>query len=190
MKVSREQAEKNRELILETAGSLFRQHGFDGIGIADLMNSAGFTVGGFYKNFDSKEDLIAQTCNRINKNVLAKWQTHIADSSIEDPYKRIGSGYLSIKNRDNLSNTCIYTTLAAEVPRHESPVREVFKEGVAETLKLLAELMPGESAETKQKLAIQTFSQWIGAMILARATSDSELSEVILKTVRESTKVD
>ena len=54
MKVSREQAEKNRTRVVEVAGAQFREHGFDGIGIADLMQAAGLTHGGFYGNFASK----------------------------------------------------------------------------------------------------------------------------------------
>jgi TetR/AcrR family transcriptional repressor of nem operon len=190
MKVSRKKAEQNRTLVLDTAGSLFRQHGFDGIGIADLMKTAGLTVGGFYKNFESKEDLIAKTCSRINENTLEKWQGYAADPAIKDPYKRIGSSYLSTKNRDDLSKTCIYSTLAAEVPRHEAALKQVFNTGVRGTLDFLATLMPGDSEEEKQKQAMETLSQWVGAMILARATGNSALSDAILKTAKETTRVE
>ena len=60
MRVSRVQAAQNRERILDVATKLFREHGIDGIGVADLMKSAGLTHGGFYGHFKSKEDLVAQ----------------------------------------------------------------------------------------------------------------------------------
>src|SRR3954471_4013395 len=60
MKVSREQAARNRERIVETAAQLFRERGFEGIGLADLMKEAGLTHGGFYGHFSSKDDLIAE----------------------------------------------------------------------------------------------------------------------------------
>ena len=60
MKVSKAQAQANRSHIVETASRLFREHGYDGIGIADLMAAAGFTHGGFYKQFGSKSDLMAE----------------------------------------------------------------------------------------------------------------------------------
>lgn len=190
MKVSREKAGQNRELILETAGELFRQHGFDGIGIADLMKTAGLTVGGFYNNFESKDDLIAQTCSRMQENTLNKWQEYVSDPAITDAYQTIGSAYLSPQNRDNLSKTCIYTTLAAEAPRHDAALKQVFNTGVHDILDFLATLMPDGSAEEKQKLAIQTFSQWVGAMILARAAGDTPLSESILKIAKASTRIE
>jgi TetR/AcrR family transcriptional regulator, transcriptional repressor for nem operon len=64
MRVSRAQAAENRERILEVATKLFRERGIDGIGVADLMKSAGLTHGGFYGHFKSKEDLVAQACAR------------------------------------------------------------------------------------------------------------------------------
>lgn len=60
MKVTKAQAQANRAHIVETASTLFRERGCDGVGIADLMAAAGFTHGGFYKHFPSKADLMAE----------------------------------------------------------------------------------------------------------------------------------
>ena len=61
MKVSKAQAQANRARVVETASQLFRERGYDGVGVADLMAAAGFTHGGFYKQFGSKTDLIAES---------------------------------------------------------------------------------------------------------------------------------
>src|SRR5437588_12078323 len=71
MKVSREQASRNRERIVEAAARRFRERGFDGIGVADLMKEAGLTHGGFYGHFSSKEDLIAEASARALTRSLA-----------------------------------------------------------------------------------------------------------------------
>ena len=68
MRVTREQAAANREKVLHLAGTLFRQHGFDGIGVADIMKRAGMTHGGFYGQFSSKDDLAAEACARVLGN--------------------------------------------------------------------------------------------------------------------------
>ena len=60
MRVTREQAAANRERVLDAASTLFRKHGFDGVGVADIMKAAGLTHGGFYGQFASKEDLAAE----------------------------------------------------------------------------------------------------------------------------------
>src|SRR5688572_15158637 len=62
MKVTREQAQENRERVLDAASALFRERGFHGIGVADLMKEAGLTHGAFYGQFSSKEDLMAEAC--------------------------------------------------------------------------------------------------------------------------------
>ena len=64
-RVTRQQAAANREKILELAGTLFRERGFDGIGVADIMKRAGLTHGGFYGHFASKDDLAAEITARV-----------------------------------------------------------------------------------------------------------------------------
>src|SRR5260221_10831258 len=72
MRVNREQAAASRERILDAAARRFRERGLDGIGVADLMKDAGFTHGGFYAHFDSKEDLMAQACSRALDGALER----------------------------------------------------------------------------------------------------------------------
>jgi TetR/AcrR family transcriptional regulator, transcriptional repressor for nem operon len=84
MKVSREQAAQNRERIVETAAQLFRERGFEGIGVADLMKEAGLTHGGFYGHFSSKEDLIAEASSRALMRSLAVL-SKVAERAAGDP---------------------------------------------------------------------------------------------------------
>jgi len=60
IRVTREQAAAHRERIVQVASTLFRKHGFNGIGVADIMKAAGLTHGGFYGHFASKDDLAAE----------------------------------------------------------------------------------------------------------------------------------
>src|SRR5215213_10284407 len=71
MKVTREQAAQNRQRILDVAAQLFREHGFEGIGVADLMKEAGLTHGGFYGHFSSKDQLIAEASARALRSTFA-----------------------------------------------------------------------------------------------------------------------
>ena len=73
MKVSREQVAQNRERIVEAAAQLFRERGFEGIGVADLMKEVGLTHGGFYGHFSSKEDLIAEASALAFSRSLEAW---------------------------------------------------------------------------------------------------------------------
>src|SRR5438874_13279345 len=94
MKVSREQAAQNHERIVETAAQRFRERGFDGIGVADLMKEAGLTHGGFYGHFSSKEDLIAEASARALTRSLAVLST-VAERAPGDPLFAVADAYLT-----------------------------------------------------------------------------------------------
>lgn len=98
MRVTKAQAQANRAHIVETASIQFREHGYDGVGVADLMAAAGFTHGGFYKHFGSKSDLMAESaaCS-ISKTV--------EQSKDIDPAQFI-EYYLSREHRDNPGTGC------------------------------------------------------------------------------------
>src|SRR3982074_352699 len=99
MKVSREQAAKNRERILDVAAQLFRERGFDGVGVADLMKAAGLTHGGFYGHFASKEDLMGQACSRALAGSLDRW-SRLAEGETKGRLSAIATAYLSAAHRD------------------------------------------------------------------------------------------
>src|SRR5437762_11734498 len=100
MKVSREQAAQNRERIVEAAARLFRERGFEGIGVADLMKEAGLTHGGFYGHFSSKDDLIAEASERALTESLVLW-SEFADRASGDPLPAVAGAYLTRRHRDN-----------------------------------------------------------------------------------------
>lgn len=189
MKVSKAKSIENRELVLDTAAKMFREHGFDGIGVSDLMKGAGLTVGGFYKHFDSKEDLIAQSCERACTKSRNRWEEHIANPEIADPLKRIANSYLSDTNRDDLSKTCLFSTLAVEVPRREQVVKDVFASSLEASIQTLSKIVHGESDEARRQNAITIFSQWVGSLILSRAAAGNELSDEILSVAKKAAKI-
>ncbi len=78
MRVSREKFAENREKILQVAGVLFRENGFDGIGVAEIMKACGMTHGGFYGHFESKEDLALEVSRDLIEKVKIRWNEIIA----------------------------------------------------------------------------------------------------------------
>src|SRR5437870_9078504 len=113
MKVSREQAAQNRERILHAAAQLFRERGFEGVGVADLMKEAGLTHGGFYGHFSSKEDLMAQACARASARSRSLW-SKLAERSPQDPLSEIAGVYLTSRHRDNPGEGCLMAALATD----------------------------------------------------------------------------
>lgn len=185
MKVSRVEAEQNRERIIDVAAKLFRERGFDGIGVADLMKSAGLTHGGFYRHFASKEDLMEQACTRALEDSLAALQ-QVAERDGENGLSTIASTYLSPEHRNRPGEGCILAALGAESARHGSKLRSTFTQGARTVIDLLTQLVPGKSKRVKRERALAAYASMLGAVVLARAVDDAELSDEILQSVLAS----
>ncbi|ATN37227.1 TetR family transcriptional regulator (plasmid) [Rhizobium sp. ACO-34A] len=171
MKVTREQMAENRLRILDSAAELFRAKGFEAVTVAEVMKAAGLTHGGFYGHFSSKDDLVAQTLahslkiDTEGKSNLSSW---------------IGS-YLSPRHRDDPGHGCPTAGLAAET-RHQGPAAQAaMTEGVRAQIERISQAMPGAGEAEKRRAAIGSWSAMVGAVILARAIADPELSDEVLK---------
>src|SRR5258708_23702873 len=185
MKVTRQQAEKNRERVLEVAGRLFREKGFDGVGVADLMKSAGLTHGGFYANFNSKEDLMAESCERSLAKLNEDWNK-AADRKNGDLLRAVVAAYLSTSHRDDPGNGCLIAALGSDVARKSPAVRHSVTEGVRPFLELLTRATPGRTRVASRRRALVIYASLVGAMALARAVDDPALSKGILEAVKAS----
>lgn len=185
MRVSKEQAAENRRRVVEVASALFRERGFNGIGVADLMKEAGLTHGGFYGQFASKEDLAAEACARAMEAMAERWNDS-AETTDDDRLSALLEGYLSPRHRDHSAAGCPIAALGVDVSRQGGAVRGAFTQGLRPFIDRLQRLLPGRSAEAKRKAALATLSGMVGALILARAVDDSTLSEEILEAARAS----
>ena len=179
MRVSREQAAQNRERIVETAAQLFRERGFDGIGVADLMKAAGLTHGGFYGHFSSKEDLIAEASARALMRSLALF-SKVAERAPGDPLSAVADAYLTSRHRDTPGEGCVLAALGPDVSRQGPAVRRTVTDHVRSAVDLLATLVPGRSKAARRQKAISTYATLVGTMVMARAVDDRALSQEIL----------
>ena len=186
MKVSREQAAENRNHIIDVAGRLFRERGFDGIGVANLMKAAGLTHGGFYGHFESKEDLAVAACERVLARTTELWPAIVAKHP-EAPLEGLLDRYLTARHRDEPGEGCIYAALATDVARQNSPaLRRAFTTALRPLIDTLVRIVPGRSTGARRQKALACLSAMVGAIILARAVDDPELSDEILAAARAS----
>jgi len=176
VRVTREQAAAHRERILDVAGTLFRERGFDGIGVADIMKQAGLTHGGFYGHFKSKDDLAAEITGRV----LGRpgWLERLTGTS-KPSLAEVVREYLSPRHREDAGHGCLLAALGSDVVRQPRSVRRAFTDGLRVRVKVLQELLPGRSAARRQR-AVATMAGLVGALILARAVDDPQLSDEIL----------
>ncbi len=173
MKVSREQVAENREAILKAAGQLFREKGFDAVGVAEVMNAAGFTHGGFYGHFRSKDDLIAQTLAYL-----------LERASGDFDFKPFVDRYLSANHRDNAATGCPTAALATATSRQSAATREIMAAAQRGHIDRLSTKVEGKRSASRRRSAIGSWSAMVGAMILARSVDDSEFADEILKETR------
>lgn len=182
MKVSREQANENRQRILDVASQLFRERGYDGVSVVDLMKGAGLTHGGFYGNFSSKEDLIAQTCAlSLGRSAerWKKWQTESPDTALS----RIANDYLSPAHRDKPGRGCALAALGSDIARQKETVRKAADKGAHDLMAVLTDLLPGETKEKREDKAMLALASMVGAVMLARVAEDEGFSQRILAAV-------
>jgi TetR/AcrR family transcriptional repressor of nem operon len=185
MKVSREQAAENRERIVQVAAKLFRERGFDGIGVADLMKAAGLTHGGFYGHFGSKEDLAAEASDRALKDILQFWST-VIDKAPDEAFSTIVNRYLSEGHRDTPGKGCLVAALGSDLGRQPRPVRRVVTDGIQAFIGQLMQLVPGKSKPARRRQALTDFAAMVGAVTIARAVDDPALSKDVLDAVASS----
>jgi TetR/AcrR family transcriptional regulator, transcriptional repressor for nem operon len=178
VRVTGEQAVAHREKILEVAGALFRERGFDGIGVADIMKSAGLTHGGFYGHFASKDDLAAETTARV----LARegWLQTLT-GNLSPSFGDVVRSYLTPRHRDDAGHGCLLAALGSDVARQPRSVRRAFTEGCRLRLEALQKLLPGRSAAARRERAVATMAGLVGALVLSRAVDDPKLSTEILE---------
>ncbi|WP_296447120.1 TetR/AcrR family transcriptional regulator [Rhodoferax sp. UBA5149] len=182
MKVTREQASQNRDRVLDVAARLFRERGFEGIGVADLMKSAGLTHGGFYGQFASKEELMAEACARSFDGAVNTW-TKIGGRATGNPLAAVMKGYLSQQHRDNPGEGCVMAALGADASRQGSSLRHAVTVGTRKLLDLFTTFAPGRIKAVKRERALVAYASMVGALILARAVDDEALSDEILHAV-------
>jgi TetR/AcrR family transcriptional repressor of nem operon len=186
MKVSREQAAENRERILEVAAKLFREQGYEGISVADLMGQAGLTHGGFYGHFASKEELMAEASTRAFADTLKTWSDALEGGSA-NPLGDIARTYLSTTHRDHPGHGCVVAALAVDASRQGPRVRHALTEGLRAHVETLTKMMPDKSTEARREKALATYASFIGALVLARAVDDPVLSKAFLHAVEATT---
>ncbi len=176
MRISREKKQENHDRIVAAASEMFRERGFDRVGVADLMERAGLTHGGFYNHFETKEALIAEATAKGFQETGARYIGRTLGELID--------AYISRPHRDGRGQGCPAAALSGEAARLPEETKSVFGEGIAGLVAAL-ESMLGEHHPNARAQAISLIAQAVGAIILSRACPDSSpLADEILEACR------
>jgi TetR/AcrR family transcriptional repressor of nem operon len=191
--VSKEQVVENRRAIVAAAAKLFRQRGVDGVGVADLMKAAGFTQGGFYNHFKSKEALVAEVIAAEMANGTVELVSALPKTGarLEQQINR----YLSHEHRSDIEGGCPVAGFSGDTPRLSAEARSQFAVGLDNVISILAGLIAeapspqgGHDRRTLRERAISLYSQMVGALVLSRAVAGPApaLADEVLESNRRN----
>jgi TetR/AcrR family transcriptional regulator, transcriptional repressor for nem operon len=191
MRLTKGQAEHNRQLIVETASRMFRLHGVENVAVADIMKECGFTHGGFYNHFKSKDELAAEAIASAFDGIASDLSEKIASGKHpQEPLSSFIAQYLSPTHRDTKSGGCPAPALSGDAARNGKTIQAAFVKGIETYLDVIAAQLGGDEQEARQQ-AIALFSGLVGAMMLSRAVqkSDPRLSDELLSSARNVLKL-
>jgi TetR/AcrR family transcriptional repressor of nem operon len=149
------------------------------------MRESGLTHGALYSHFNSKEELLSETCSHAMTKAVARWKRVADEAEDESSFAAIVRSYLSRLHRENVDQGCMVAALTTEFARGNAATRHAFTESLRPFLEILTKHAGKRSAAARRKRAMLTMSAMLGALILARAVDDPALSDEFLETVTE-----
>src|SRR5213075_2123156 len=168
MRYDPQQKSQTRDRIVRNAARKLRAEGLSGPGVETVMKASGLTVGGFYKHFRSKDELlteaIAQGFAESNANIRSALQ-HVPP---EHKWKELVRLYLSTEHCDHPDTGCPVAALAPEIARAKLTVRKQISSLMKERVERWVEFMPGATAPERERNFFVIFSAMAGAVSIAR----------------------
>jgi len=184
MRYEPEHKTRTRERIIRNAARKLRAEGLSGPGIESVMKASGLTVGGFYKHFRSKDELLAEAIAQAFSELSEKVSS-LQDVPPQDRWKEIVRWYLSAEHCNHPDTGCPVVTLAPEIARAKLSVRKRTAALMKELADQWAKLMPGVTAKERERNFFVIFSAIAGAVAVARLFPDSATRDIVLASVRD-----
>ena len=180
MRSSREEKAKSRQRILEIAARRIREQGVAGPGVAEIMKAAGMTHGGFYKHFDSRDDLIAAAVETAMRDPDGDMAAVIANA--KEPLAAFVDWYVSADHVTDPGHGCGVAALTGDIAHSDTRLRGAYHAQVERYLTVLEQMLGTRSQAT---VALATL---VGAVTVARALGTAPLADEILRDVRKALK--
>jgi TetR/AcrR family transcriptional repressor of nem operon len=189
MRYDQNHKQETRVKVLKLAAKALREKGPDGMGVAEVMRSAGLTHGGFYAHFPSKDAFLAASLQEAFDQGAERLEKITAHLPPEQKLAAYIDFYVSVLHRDSPTGGCAIIALNSELPRQSQEFRAVFDAGVKRIVDRLSGWIAAMDLSHPEKLAVSTFSAMVGAVALSRAISDQKLANDLLNTARAGIKL-
>jgi len=188
MRYTQGHKEKSRERILQVAAKMLREIGPEAIGVAAVMKKAGLTHGAFYAHFRSREALISAAMQRTIAEMDARVRGRAVAGNPDASLNGLIDIYLSTARRDAPGDACLLPSLCTDAARKKSPARKDFTAAFESVERNIFELLAQAKKPNPRDLARSMLAEMVGAMSLARAVDDKEVSDNILEVSRAALK--
>ena len=177
-------AEVHRKIVTD-ASRRFRTEGLNGAAVSTVMRDNGLTHGGFYKHFESKDDLLVESLRAAFSEMGDRLVAAAEKSPRASAWKAIVKTYLDPEHCDHVECGCPLAALASELSRADGAVRARILAEVMQYKGRMVPFMPGRRAADKESAFLTIFSTMIGAIEIARVLPERAMREKVLATARE-----
>jgi TetR/AcrR family transcriptional regulator, transcriptional repressor for nem operon len=177
--------EETRERILRAGARAIRKHGYEGVGVADVMKEAGLTHGGFYAHFESRDALLAAAVDQAGAESIEYLARAAAAAKPGKELMALVDTYLSDRHVAAPEQGCAIAAAGSEVPRQQANVRRAASRRIKDLIGLIERQFPEWGGSVAHDKAMGIAATLVGALVLARAVDDAQLSSRIRKAARE-----
>lgn len=184
MKKSKVETAETRQRIIEVAAREFRRNGIHATGLNDLMAEAGLTRGGFYRHFESKDELIAEACAAGMKSIVGSLEDAASQRDGKDSFRAVVERYVSATHRDNSLGGCPLAGMGSELARRDENTRAAASAGFIDLVEVITKRSSGE-LEAARSEAIFAIAAMVGAVTMSRIMVDRGASDSILQSVKQ-----
>lgn len=182
---SRTEKAESHERILDAAAASIRSAGLAGINVTELMRAAGLTHGGFYRHFGSREDMVGKALERAFIDGRARASAARPEGAVAS-LRGFVRGYLSKSHRDTPERGCAIAALAGDVARADTSAKAVLADHLKASVDAIAPTLDEPDPARAQRQALAVMATLVGALTLARAVDDPQLSDALLASAREA----
>jgi TetR/AcrR family transcriptional repressor of nem operon len=186
MRKSRAEAAQTRNRIVEVAAEAFTTQGIHATGLADVMAAAGLSHGGFYRHFESKDQLVAEACEAALTGIIGTLEGAADGCEGEAGFNAIVDAYLSTAHRDAPANGCPLAGMGSELARADDTTRTAASRGFDELVAMLAKRIGSAQDEADRSRAVFALAAMIGALTMSRIIADPNASASLLEDVRRN----
>ncbi len=180
-----EQKERSHSTILQSAARLLREKGIAGARVADVMQGAGMTVGGFYAHFQSKEELVCEVLKRTSSAMRERLFSRLDEKPEAVRAEVVLKRYLSALHRDETERGCPLPAVVGEVGTTASEYGDVLAGEVSQMASELGRHLPKTpKGLSTRHLALGLVSLMVGGLSLSRALRGTDLSDEVLRACR------